>query len=441
VSEDSDDFNQPYLPDRYRKKVRENQSRRLRKKIILAGIIVAVVAIVIIVLSGIFSTPGTPSPVSHPTVPLTTTTTTASGAPSGTPSTTVAPAETSAFAVGPGVPVQASGSMISLDEAVASLRGYYPADETTITSVNFSSGPVRSLFGFTLTPYGSHEEDSVFMFIDASTGEPYAPGQENAVVPAAKAKILALSAFPGIHPEQVKVWYANDPVKGGEWQFIFTTKNTVLAKGTLDATTSDTTALFLSVPHTGRPAGTSVDKDRAKATADQYISDHNGGPLPVNMTTIQYQDWGTPSDPAAGEYILTYERIFQDFPVDTDGIVVTVDSVTGQVIGYDKIWTTQDYEFSQTLEQAIAKREATYAVMQAAKTVFPESVESVRIISADIRWNNRNTPGISQRPGSVPLSWKVLFDDATIRGDPSLPQAVGWVDIQTGNVTEMEYRH
>jgi hypothetical protein len=79
--------------------------------------------------------------------------------------------------------------------------------------------------------------------------------------------------------------------------------------------------------------------------------------------------------------------------------------------------------------------------MQAAKTKFPLSVESVRIISADIRWNNRHTPGITQRPGSVPLAWKVLFDDATIRADPTLPQGIGWVDIQTGNVTELEYRH
>jgi len=35
----------------------------------------------------------------------------------------------------------------------------------------------------------------------------------------------------------------------------------------------------------------------------------------------------------------------------------------------------------------------------------------------------------------------VVFDDATIRASPSLVPGVAWVDIQTGNVTAIEYRH
>ncbi|MGA2918636.1 YcdB/YcdC domain-containing protein [Methanoregula sp.] len=444
MSADSGDFNQPYLPGRYRKKVRENQSRRLRKKLLLAGALVAIAAIAIFIFSGIFSTHGTPSPLSHPLVPASgsaMTTITVSVAPTVIPATNVTPSETYAFTVGPGVPVQASGDTISLSEAVASLREYYPAGDSSISSVNFSSGSNHTLFGFTLTPTTPQWGEDFVVFIDATTGEPYAPGQENAAITASKAKILALSAFPGIHPEQVKVWYANDPVKGGGWQFIFLTQNTVLARGTLDATTGDTTALILIVPHTGRPASPSIDQDKAKTIADQYISDHNGGPLSLNMTTEHYEDWSTASEPAAGQYVLTYERIFQDFPVDTDRIAIAVDSVTGNVLSYDKTWTTEDFAFSQTVELAVGMRDATFNVMQAAKTKFPLSVESVRIISADIRWNNRHTPGITQRPGSVPLAWKVLFDDATIRADPTLPQGIGWVDIQTGNVTELEYRH
>jgi hypothetical protein len=444
VSSDSDDFNEPYLPERYRKKVRENRTRRLRKRLLLAGIIVTIAAIAIILLSGILSAPGIPTQQSHPTLPQSVaaiTTTAASSAPTIIQPANVTPAETPAFTVGPGVPTRASGGMISLDDAVTSLRGYYPADAAAITSVNFSSGANRTLFGFTLTPAGSPRGERFVVFIDATTGYPYGPGQEDAVITAEKAKILALSAFPGIHPEQVKVWFGDDPVKGEEWLFIFLTRNTTLVRGSLDATTGDTTALSLTVPHTGRPSSPSIDGDKAKTIADQFISDHNGGPLSINMTTEQYEDWGTASEPAAGQYILTYERIFQDFPVDTDRIVIAVDSVSGAVISYDKTWTTQDYAFSQTLEQAVGKRDATYAVMQGAKTMFPESVESIRIMSAEIRWNNGHNPGVSQRPGSVPLGWKVLFDDAAIRADPSLPQAVAWVDIQTGNVTEMEYRH
>ncbi|MGB7788710.1 YcdB/YcdC domain-containing protein [Methanoregula sp.] len=443
MSDDSGDFNQPYLPERYRKKVRENQSRRLKRKLLLAGAIVVIAAIAMVLLSGIF--PGLKTPTTaHPlvTAPVTTIPpTTVPAGHAGLPASNVTPAETYTYPVGPGVPVQASGGMISLDDAVNSLRVYYPAGESVIMSVNYSSGSNRTLFGFILAPVNPPGGGDFVIFIDGTTGEPYMPGQENATITATKAKVQALSEFPGLNPEQVKVWFANDPVRGGEWQFIFLTGNTEIARGGIDATTGEAITLILTIPHTGRPAGPSIDQDRAKAIADQYISDHNGGPLPLNMTAERYEDWGNATDPSAGEYVLTYERIFQDFPVDTDRIVIAVDSVTGNVLSYDKTWTTQDFAFSQTLEQAVGKRDATFAMMQAAKNRYPDSVESVRIISADIRWNNQHTPGVTQQPGSVPLAWKVLFDDATIRADPSLPQGIGWVDIQTGNVTELEYRH
>ena len=445
MSDDSGDPNQPYLPERYRKKIRENQSRRLRRKLLIVVAIVVIVA-ALVLLSGLFPILKTLSAISPTPLPVPATTippVTVPGGPTGipAPNATPAPAETYAYQVGPGVPLLASGGLISLDDAVASLRVFYPSDTSAITSVNFSSGSNRTLFGFTLAPTTLRGKEEVVVFIDAKTGELYAPGQENAPIPAAKAKILALSAFPEIHPAQARVWYVSDPVRGGEWQFIFLTGNTETARGVIDATTGEAATLILMVPRTGRPATPAVDADRAKAVADQYISDHNGGPLPLNMTKERYEAWGTATSPAAGQYVLTYERIYQDFPVDTDRIVVAVDSVTGDVLTYDKIWTTPGFAFSATDELAVGQRDATFAVMQAATAKFPLPVEMVRIVSTELRWNNRHTPGVTQQPGSVPLAWKVLFDDATIRADPTLPQGTGWVNIQTGNVTELEYRH
>lgn len=443
MSDDSGDLNQPYLPERYRKKVRENQSRRLRRKLLIAVAIVVIVA-AIVLLSGLFPVLKTPSAISHTPLPVPVTTippVSVPGGPAGIPASNVTPSETYTYPVGPGVPLQASGDLISLDDAVASLRVYYPSDTSAITSVNFSSGSNRTLFGFTLAPTTLRGKEDFVVFIDAKTGEPYAPGQENAPIPAAKAKILALSAFPAIHPAQARVWYVSDPVRGGEWQFIFLTGNTVIARGVIDATTGEATTLILMVPHTGRPGTPAVDVDKAKDIADQYISDHNGGALPLNMTTERYEAWGNATSPAAGQYILTYERIYQDFPVDTDGIVVAVDSMTGNVLAYDKVWTTPDFAFSETDELAVGQRDAMFAVIQAARAKFPLPVEMVRIISTELRWNNQHIAGVTQEPGSVPLAWKVLFDDATIRSDPALPPGIGWVDIQIGNVTELEYRH
>jgi len=444
-----DEFNGPYLPERYKQKVREKQQRRRVKKLLVAGIIIATIIVVLVLLTRPLSNgPQSPPPV--------TPTPAATAAPIATPAsftpplpydtTTPLPYVTSTpateYTIAPGVPVTPAAGSLSLAGAAAALRDYYPEEDYTIRSVNYSAGISRSLFGFEIKPAVSPvgTQESV-VFIDAATGKPYATGQETATVPADKAKEIATSAFPDVSATNVKLWYYNSPDMGGVWRFILASGNITLVSGSVDATRGDLVSFTCNIPSAGRQADPVITQDKAENIASHYISDHNGGALPLNQTSARYEAWGTPSVPAAGRYLFSWQRTFLDYPVDKDGIEVSVDSVTGDVIGYDKLWTTPDFAFSQTLEQAVAQRDATFAVMQAAKNLYPESVESVRILSAEIRWNNQHTPGASQRPGSIPLEWKVLFDDAAIRANPMLPQAFGWVDIQTGNVTALEYRH
>jgi hypothetical protein len=444
-----DEFNEPYLPARYKQKVREKQQRRRVKKLLVAGLIIAAIIVVLVLLAGFLSK----SPQATPPV---TPTSAATAAPTAMPSavtttlsydtTTPLPYITSApateYTLAPGVPVAATGGSLPLAGAVAALRDYYPEENYTIRSVNYSAGSSRSLFGFTIRPAGSTTGTAEsLVFIDAVTGKPYAASQETAAVPIDKAKEIATSAFSDVNTNNVKIWYYDSPEKGGVWMFILASGNLTLVSGSVDATTGELVSFTRNIFYAGRQADPVTTQDKAQNIASHYISNHNGGALPLNQTSARYEAWGTPSVPAAGRYVFAWERTFLDYPVDTDGIDVTIDSVTGDVIGYDKQWTTPDFAFSQTSEQAVAQQDATFAVMQAAKKVYPDSVEGVRILSAEMRWNNQHAPGASQRPGSVPLEWKVVFDDATIRTNPTLPQGVGWVDIQTGVVTGIEYRH
>lgn len=444
-----DEFNGPYLPERYKQKVREKQQRRRVKKLLFAGIIIATIIVILVLLAGFLSNgPQAPPPVT-PTPAV-------SAAPTATPASvttplpydttislpSVNPAPAMEYTIAPGVPVTATGGSLSLAGAVAALRDYYPEEDYAIRSVNYSAGISRSLFGFeikpAISPVGTPES---MVFIDAITGKPYATGQETAAVTADKAKEIATSSFPDVSADNVKLWYYDSRDKGGVWMFILASGNMTHVSGSVDATSGDLVSFIRNIPSAGRQADPVITQDKAENIASHYISDHNGGALPLNQTSARYEAWGTPSVPAAGRYVFAWERMFLDYPVDKDGIEVSVDSVTGDVIGYDKLWTTPDFAFSQTLEQAVVQRDATFAVMQAAKNLYPDSVESVRIHSAEIRWNNQHVPGASQRPGSVPLEWKVTFDDVVIRADPTLPEGVGWVDIQTGNVTALEYRH
>jgi hypothetical protein len=89
----------------------------------------------------------------------------------------------------------------------------------------------------------------------------------------------------------------------------------------------------------------------------------------------------------------------------------------------------------------VIRREATFAVMQKAREQFPADVAGLRIRSAEIRWKNKVPYGTVPRPGTIPLAWKVVFDDAVIRANASAEPAVAWVDVQSGDFISFEYRH
>ena len=301
-----DEFNEPYLPARYRQKVREKQQRRRIKKILTAVVFIAVIAVILFLLAGF---PGTGPRAPTPSTPVTA----ATAAPTGTqtsvttaplPEVTASPipdktlAPGTSYTIVPGVPVAASGNSLSLEGAVAALRNYYPEEDYTIRSVNYTAGSTRNLFGFELTS-ASGTTGSV-VFIDAATGKPYSPGQENAGIAEDKVKGIVLFAFPDLNGNVLNIWYFDSPGKGAVWRFILASGNTTLVSGSLDATTGELLSFTHNIPHAGRQAETAITMDKAQSIASHYINEHNGGALPLNQTSALYEGWGTPSVPAAG---------------------------------------------------------------------------------------------------------------------------------------------
>jgi len=68
-------------------------------------------------------------------------------------------------------------------------------------------------------------------------------------------------------------------------------------------------------------------------------------------------------------------------------------------------------------------------------------VSGLRIVSAEIKWKDQHPYGVTPRPGSIPLAWKVVFDDDIIRTNSSAKPAVAWVDAQTSSILDFEYQH
>lgn len=71
-----------------------------------------------------------------------------------------------------------------------------------------------------------------------------------------------------------------------------------------------------------------------------------------------------------------------------------VDAANGDISEYERHWSAPDNAFSIASEPLVLKREATFAVLQKAKEKYPESVNSLRIVSAEIRWMDQHPSGV-----------------------------------------------
>jgi len=449
------DENKPYLPERYRQKIREKNRRRAAVKILTITLILIVIAVLVFSLSQLqwVSLPAVPfSPPSQPAPSPVVVTTMSLDSQMGTPAqstsrTPLPPASPAAvplvagYAIEPGVTQQAGSGSLSLVQAEAALRRYCPEDMFTISSVNYSAGSARSLFGFTLrTAGGQSPKEDLVVFIDAASGMPWSAGEETAAIPKEMVSEVVLAEFPYEGVFTPGIWYDDSPQEGSVWRFTLASGNMTLVSGSVDATTGEIQAFARNIPLYGRPADPAVTQETAQGIAEKYVTARTSG-LPLILTSSRYDRWGTESVPAAGAYTFSWERRYLDYPVDTDGITVVVDALNGDIIEYDKRWTTAEYAFSQAIVPTIARHDATYAAMEAARTVYPEQIGSVRILSSELRWNNGQMKGTVPRPGSVPLAWKIVFDDEILRTNASLVPGIAWIDIQTGNMTAIEYRH
>ncbi|MDO9550119.1 MAG: hypothetical protein Q7J03_04025 [Methanoregula sp.] len=437
MSNRSDDTDAPYLPDRYKQQVRAKKQRRIYKKLTTAGLVIVVFIVAIFLIISMLPPASPSTPVQNPVTPGQTMV-----EQTPHPTGNVTAAVTPGIIMGTGISALQSPDMLSLDNAKAFLHQEYPVETYRIASANLTDRyNDHVLYEFTILPtVSSSTETRSTVFIDAGSGDPYTPGQENARITATKAQDLAREAVPGIQPDNMRVRYQDNSNYGQVWNFVFVQDNAPVITGSMDAETGMISSFSRVVKKWARPAEPVIDRSAAQAIAERFIADKNG-PVAVNMTAGQYIPMGSPSDPVAGKYGFIFSRTVNKFPCDVEGFVIDVDSVNGEITAYERHWSAPDNAFSVMSEPFVLKREATFAVLQQAKETYPESADGLRIESAEIAWKDQQTSGITPRPGSIPLAWKVVFTDDIIRANRSAQPAVAWVDAQTGSILDFVYQH
>ena len=396
VRNDSDEFCEPYLPARYKETVRKKKQRRLLKKI--GVIVVAVVALVgvYILISGLLTGSPQPAPVPTPAAtPLQTTT-------AATPVATIMPAA---------IPVTTS---------VPTTRMLATLTADTIVAATDSPQPVLTARAGTFTA-------------PADTTSPKIT--EN------QAKSIALTAFPDLPAGEMLVELSAAPDFGPAWKYTLRAGTTTEASGFLDADTGRILTFNRTIHPGARPVNPVLTPGNARQIADDAINSRNGGILPINMSDSRYVPLVTPGGNVAGSYRFIYDRVVQDYPCDADGFVVSVDGVSGVITEYVHHWQTPDNAFMLAETPMVPRFDAIYTIQAQAKVIYPSSISELRIISADIRWKDRHDPATTPRPSTIPLAWKVVFDDEIIRAKADPVPSVGWVDIQSGELIELTYRH
>jgi hypothetical protein len=431
-----DDSNAPYLPQRYRQQVLAKKQRRVYKKLVMVSIVIVVFIVACFLLISMLSGTAPSAPSSPPETTVTPIPTTGEQTPA--PEVKVTVAATPSFVTRTGISVLHTSSVLPLDNAVSFLREDYPEKTYRLISANLTDRYTgHLLYEFVIQPAEDPQGEAVTVFEDAVSGDPYTPGQEQARITAGEAQDRARGAFSSVQPDRVRVRYSAGTDADGTWNFVLVKGSSPMVTGTMDAGTGLITSFTRTLQKPGRPAEPVLDLPAAQKIADRYISDRNG-PVAVNMSNGRYFPLGSPSDPVAGQYILVFNRMVSGIPCDTEGFVVGVDAANGEITAYERNWNTPEIAFSVISEQRVLKREATYTVLKKAQETFPESVSGLRIISAEMRWKDQPP---SDRPSSIPLTWKVVFDDDIIRANRSAQPAVAWVDVQSGSILDFDYRH
>jgi len=401
VRED-DEFNEPYLPARYKEVVRKKKQRRLLKKIGIISIAVVVIIVIFVFASGMFggSPQSSPAPAATPTV-----------LPAVTPGTTAAAATTAAT---PGLPV-------------ATIKTTVP---TTITTTKTTPAITVST---TETP------EPVLTARAAVITTPITNGPK---ITEKEAQAIAVVAFPNLPAGRTSVDLATDPVFGQVWKFMLQAGTATEASGLIDAQSGTVVAFNRTIHPGGRPQNPVLSIGNARQIADSTINDRNTGILSINMSDGRYIPLPIPGGSVAGTYRFVYDRIIQDYPCDNDGFIVSIDSVSGAVTEWEQRWESPDNAFMILDTPTVPKYDAIYAVQARAKTIYPSSISSLQVVSAERVWKDAHSPGTTPRPSSIPLAWKVVFTDETIRANPSiLKPGVGWVDTYTGEIIDISYPH
>jgi hypothetical protein len=352
----------------------------------------------------------------------------------------------------PAVPGQPDTVTLSTIPTRASSRVTMPADNQTAQTppaistatppiTNSSPGKVVNECSLVADKYGyNYQNTSVFP--DESAGKYIDPARKKEPgITTGQAEDIAMKAFTQYSPDRIEMEY----VEGTDttwpvWKFDLFRDDQQVVSGELnpdgDIRSYGISGEDNSFKYRIRPelvnTNPAITLERARVTAENEVRERNGeSPTKLLDSELKY-----------GNYVFAYHRTIHGVPSDNNYVVIDINAENGKICGYTKVWSTPDNAVAAQSVPAISREVAIALVEGRAKACYPESADSFRIKSADLRWmDTYNDLEFTPKPGVIPLGWYVRFEDKTIQEMKNPHQGEAWIDAQNGALLGFYYVH
>lgn len=155
---------------------------------------------------------------------------------------------------------------------------------------------------------------------------------------AEQAGYRARDAFPDFDPDRVNItYYPGDKTRQSSFEFDLLKENERLVQGGLDPETGALIWYAIPIKRIGRAADPAITIGTARTAAEKEIQNREGVLL-LNLSEERYDNLGMPDSGVAGVYVFVYDRLKKEDRCDSDGFTIGVDSISGNVIEYQKTW-------------------------------------------------------------------------------------------------------
>ncbi|WP_161937573.1 YcdB/YcdC domain-containing protein [Methanoculleus thermophilus] len=280
----------------------------------------------------------------------------------------------------------------------------------------------------------------------ASPGATPAQPSSGGLLGEEEARSLAVAALeremPGIRIERMVAEPYDVQTYGDVWRFRVKAEDDPDLEGDIsvwiDAADGEM-VYFLDGRDYYRPADPSVTIEAAEEIANAYLRERKES-SDVVKTVAVLSTVDTPLGSRNGPYHFVYQRSIDGVLCLYDGVTLDIDSIDGRVVSYHKAWRVSDNDTTADPDPSITEDAAQERVLAYLNDTYGTDPGEIVIRATELRWYDLAArQRRSQEPVSVPLAWRIEFDDERYRSQDPPRTTTVWIDAHSGEILSAAY--